>query len=149
YEDLDRLEPIEWVLRESLRLYPPLTIIMRRAIDDFEIHGYRIPAKTAVGLFPVLTGRLEQWWSSPDAFDPERFSPARAEHKRHPFAWVPFGGGAHMCLGLHFAEMQVKAVLHPLLRSCRIGVAPGYTMPYQLAPIARPKDGLPIRFEAL
>src|SRR5262249_23641500 len=85
-----------------------------------------------------LTGRLEQWWTHPDAFDPERFSPARAEHKRHPFAWIPFGGGAHMCLGLHFAEMQVKAVLHPLLRACRIGVAPGYTMPYQLAPSAPP-----------
>lgn len=149
YEDLEKLESIEWVLREALRLYPPLTMIVRRAIDDFEIDGHRIPAKTAVMLFPVLTGRLPQWWTNPDTFDPERFSPARAEHKRHPFAWIPFGGGAHMCLGLHFAEMQVKAVLHPLLANCRIRVPDGYEMPYQMAPIARPKDGLPVVFESL
>ncbi|MGQ0530659.1 MAG: cytochrome P450 [Panacagrimonas sp.] len=144
YEDLGQLEIIDWVLRESLRLYPPLTIILRRALRDCEFQGYRIPAGLSVSLYPVATHRLPQWWSEPDRFDPERFSPQRAEHRRHAFAWAPFGGGAHMCLGLHFAEMQVKAVLHPLLRAARLSVPPGYRMPYQLAPIARPRDGLPI-----
>lgn len=149
FDDLAKLEVYDWVLRESLRLYPPLTIIIRRATQDFEIHGYRIPAKTAVMIFPVLTGRLPEWWTDPDRFDPERFSPARAEHRRHPFAWAPFGGGAHMCLGLHFAEMQVKAILHPLLQAVRLRVADGYQMPYQLAPIAKPRDGLPLVMEPL
>ncbi|MBL6750705.1 MAG: cytochrome P450 [Nevskia sp.] len=149
YEDLERLERTGWVLREALRLYPPLTSVTRRAMQEFEIHGHRIPAHTKVNLFPVLTQRQPQWWSEPDRFDPERFSPQRAEHKRHAFAWAPFGGGAHMCLGLHFAEMQVKAVLHALLRRCRLTVPAGYEMPYQLAPIARPRDGLPIRIEPL
>jgi cytochrome P450 len=149
FDDLERLHEIDWVLRESLRLYPPLTIILRRANQAFEIHGQRIPAGTPVNLAPVFTQRQEKWWTAPATFDPERFSPARAEHKRHPFAWVPFGGGAHMCLGLHFAEMQVKAVLHPLLRQVRLCVAEGYRIPYRLAPIAHPLDGLPMRLEPL
>ncbi len=149
YADLEHLQASDWVLREALRLYPPLSTISRRATREFQIHGHRIPANTPVCIFPIFTQRQEQWWSSPDSFDPERFSPARAEHKRHPFAWAPFGGGAHMCLGLHFAEMQVKAVLQRLLLGHRLLVAEGYEMPYQLAPLARPRDGLPIVLEPL
>lgn len=147
HEDLAHLEEIDWVLRESLRLYPPLAVILRRSVRDCEFQGYRILADTSVTVYPLATQRLPQWWSEPDRFDPERFSPQRAEHRRHPFAWAPFGGGAHMCLGLHFAEMQVKAVLHPLLRGSSLSVPQGYAMPYQLAPIARPTDGLPIRLD--
>ena len=145
FDDLDRLVSTDWVLREALRLYPPLTVILRRAVKDCEIHGFHIPANTAVNVFPVHTQRQACWWSNPESFDPERFSPERAEHKRHSFAWVPFGGGAHMCLGLHFAELQVKAILQPLLTNCRIEVPNDYRIPYQLAPIAKPRDGLPIR----
>ncbi len=147
HEDLGKLEEIDWVLRESLRLYPPLTIIQRTATQDCEFQGIRIPAGTPVTVYPVATQRMAEWWTDPDSFDPERFSPARAEHRRHPFAWAPFGGGAHMCLGLHFAEMQVKAVLTALLRAADLSVARGYTMPYQLAPIVRPRDGLPMRMK--
>lgn len=149
FDDLPSLEAFDWVLREALRLYPPLTIIQRRAIRDCAFQGFAIPVGTPVTLYPVATQRLPQWWSSPDAFDPERFSPARAEHRRHPFAWAPFGGGAHMCLGLHFAEMQVKAVLHPLLLAASWSIPDSYRMPYQLAPIARPRDGLPIKLRAI
>ena len=147
HEDLGKLEEIDWVLREALRLYPPLTIIQRTATRDCEFQGVRIPAGTPVTVYPVATQRMPEWWTSPDSFDPERFSPGRAEHRRHPFAWAPFGGGAHMCLGLHFAEMQVKAVLLPLLRAAEVSVASGYAMPYQLAPIVRPRDGLPLRMK--
>ncbi|MGQ0618801.1 MAG: cytochrome P450 [Panacagrimonas sp.] len=144
HADLPRLEEVDWVLREALRLYPPLTIIIRRAIRDCDFQGWKIPKGTSVTLYPVATQRLPQWWSDPDDFDPERFSPARAEHRRHPFAWAPFGGGAHMCLGLHFAELQVKAVLYAMLRAAQFHTPASYQMPYQLAPIARPRDGLPI-----
>ena len=146
-EDMAKLDEFDWTLREALRLYPPLTIILRRAIRDCEFQGFQIPKGTAVTVYPVATQRHAEWWTDPDAFDPERFSPARAEHRRHAFAWTPFGGGAHMCLGLHFAEMQVKAVLVPLLLAANIETAANYDMPYQLAPIVRPRDGLPLRLE--
>ena len=140
---------IERVFKESLRLYQPLPTIARRALVDVEIHGQKIPAGTAVSVFPIQVHRSPEWWTNPEQFDPERFLPSRAEHRRHAFAWAPFGGGAHMCLGLHFAEMQVKAVLLPLLRSWSWSVPAQYTPTYAFAPIAKPKDGLPIQLTAI
>lgn len=143
-EDLEPLPQLEWVFKESLRLYQPLPTISRRALVDVEIHGLRIPAGAAVAVFPIQVHRSALWWSEPERFDPERFSPARAEHRRHPFAWAPFGGGAHMCLGLHFAEMQVKAVMRAMLVRLHWSVPTGYEPQYAFAPIAKPRDGLPI-----
>ena len=135
------------VLHESLRLYPPLPVVLRRAVRDCELHGLRIPRHAPVFVFPVFTHRDPAHWRDPERFDPDRFGPGGDGAPRHPFAWVPFGGGAHMCLGLHFAEMQVRAVLVPLLRCWRLRVDERYRMPYQLAPIARPRDGLPMILE--
>lgn len=145
FEALKTHEETLWVLREALRLYPPLTVMLRETLKPVQLAGYDIPMGASVALFPVLTQRDPQWWTDPDRFDPERFSPARQEQRRHPFAWAPFGGGVHMCLGLHFAETQVRAVMHQLLRRFAFKVAPGYQMPYRLAPIAHPLDGLPLQ----
>ena len=147
-DDLSVMTQCEWVLKEALRLYQPLPTIVRRALVDVEIHGIKIPAGAAVSVFPIMVHRSPQWWTEPDRFDPERFSPERAEHRKHPFAWAPFGGGAHMCLGLHFAEMQVKAVLQAMLRKTAWHVPQGYEAEYAYAPIAKPRDGLPIGLSA-
>jgi cytochrome P450 len=147
-DDLALMTDIELVFKEALRLYQPLPTIARRALVDVEIHGKTIPAGTPVAVFPIQVHRSAEWWTNPEQFDPERFSPERAEHRRHAFAWAPFGGGAHMCLGLHFAEMQVKAVLLPLLRNWQWSVPNGYVPNYAYAPIAKPRDGLPVRLVA-
>ena len=147
-DDLARMTDIELVFKEALRLYQPLPTIARRALVDVEIHGKVIPAGTPVAVFPIQVHRSAEWWSQPEKFDPERFSSERAEHRLHPYAWAPFGGGAHMCLGLHFAEMQVKAVLLPLLQNCQWGVPEAYVPNYAYAPIAKPRDGLPIQLVA-
>ena len=84
-------------------------------------------------------------WSAPDRFDPLRFTP-EAVKRRHKYAWVPFGGGAHMCLGLHFAYMQAKILLFHMLRRYRIEpIRPGYSTDFQIMPLTKPKDGLPVR----
>jgi cytochrome P450 len=147
HDDLDGLEELSWVMREALRLTPPLTSMPRMCIKDAEFQGYRIPAGTMVGIYPIHVHFMPSLWSDPQSFDPERFSPARQEDKRHAFAWVPFGGGAHVCIGQHFATLQVKAIMHQLLLRYRWSIAPGYTMPYQLVPIAKPRDGLPVVLE--
>jgi cytochrome P450 len=144
FADFNRMEAAKWVLFESLRLYPPLPSLPRRTVRDCEIHGVGVPSDTPIGLYPIFTHRHHAWWDKPDAFDPERFSPSRAEEKRHPYAWVPFGAGVHMCLGMSFAEMQVKAIMYELLRRYRVNLPSGYKAPYQLVPIAQPRDGLPI-----
>jgi cytochrome P450 len=97
----------------------------------------------------MLTHRLKEWWKDPEAFDPDRFSEGRNEHKKHMYQYLPFGGGAHMCIGLHFAEMQVKAVLHHVLLRYRWSVAEDYEMPVDFTSLPVPKDKLPVKLERL
>lgn len=145
---LGELELTEWAFKESLRLIPPVPSFPRRALKDFEFGGYRIPAGTSVGISTAYTHMMEEHWPDPEKFDPMRFSPEGAKG-RHKYAWVPFGGGAHMCLGLHFAYMQAKIFFHHLLTTHRITVAPGYEPKWQSLPIPRPKDGLMVRLERI
>lgn len=149
YDDLEKLEELDWVMKEALRLYPALTSMPRMVAKDCEFNGHQLRKGTIIGVYPIHTHHMPQYWSNPNRFDPERFSPARAENKKHMFQWVPFGGGAHMCLGQHFANLQVKSIMHQVLMKYRWDIEPGYVMPYQMVPIARPKDGLPVRLHRL
>ncbi|MFA9200324.1 MAG: cytochrome P450 [Cypionkella sp.] len=148
YDDLPRLELTEMAFKEALRLIPPVPSLPRRALRSFEFGGYRIPAGAACGFNVHLTHHMEEYWDSPETFDPMRFTPDKVK-ARHKYAWVPFGGGAHMCLGLHFAYMQVKILIAQLLQRYRIEVADGYAPDWQPWPIPKPKDGLKVRFRAL
>ena len=148
YEDLGRLELTEMAFKEALRLIPPVPSTPRRALRDFEFAGYRIPAGTQVGISAAAVHLMEEYWPEPTKFDPLRF---RAEEvaRRHKYAWVPFGGGAHMCLGLHFAYMQVKILMAQILTRYRIEIEPGYEPKWQAWPIPKPKDGLKVRLVAV
>jgi cytochrome P450 len=149
FERRDELDALTRCTHETLRLYPPLSTIPRLALRDCEFQGWQIPRGALVAVFPIHTHRMPEWWSEPERFDPDRFAPQRAEHQRHSHLFVPFGGGAHMCLGLRFAEMQIRAVMHQLVRRARFELPSGYTMPVQEAPISKPRDGLPIRLVPL
>ena len=127
---------------------PPVPSIPRRALKSFEFGGYTIPAGARVGINPHLVHHMEEHWSDPDRFDPMRFTP-EAVKARHKYAWVPFGGGAHMCLGLHFAYMQVKVLMAQILQRYRIEMADGVGEDWQAWPIPKPRDGLPVTFKAL
>ena len=148
YGDLPKLDKAALVMKEALRMYPPVPAIPRRLIKETEIMGYRLPANTGIGISPLFTHYMEEWWTEPKKFDPERFSPERAEHKRHLYQWIPFGGGGHKCIGLNFAEMQVKLFMFHLLRNYTISVKPGYEMKYNAVPISFPTDGLPVTLHA-
>jgi len=149
FDQLGALEEVEWAFKEALRLNPPLMSIARRAVRDVVFEGHRIPANTAVSIDPGYTHRMPEWWTNPEQFDPERFSPARAEDKRHRFDWIPFGGGAHVCIGLQFATLQMKVFMYHLLNRYRVEVRPGYEPVFQRMPISKPKDGLPIHLQPL
>ena len=148
YEQLDRLVLTEWAFKEALRLMPPVPSIPRRALRDFDFGGYHIPGGTFVGVNTAYTHMMPEHWPEPEVFDPTRFSPEAAKG-RHRFAWVPFGGGAHMCIGLHFATMQIRILMAHLLSRYRIELAPGAGDDWQIFPIPRPKDGLPVTFRPL
>ena len=148
YDDLGKLELTEMAFKEALRLIPPVPSMPRRALKAFEFGGYTIPAGTPVGINIHHTHHDEELWPDPYTFDPMRFTPEKVK-ARHKYAWVPFGGGAHMCLGLHFAYMQVKILLAQLMQQYSIEVAPGYEPEWQAWPIPQPKDGLEVNFKRL
>ncbi|QHL90600.1 cytochrome P450 [Sphingomonas changnyeongensis] len=148
YGQLDRLVLTEYAFKEALRIMPPVPSLPRRALRDFSFGGYDIPAGSFVGLNVAYTHHMAEYWPEPDLFDPMRFTP-EASRGRHKYAWVPFGGGAHMCLGLHFAVMQIRILITHLLLRYRIELAPGSGADWQFFPIPRPRDGLPVRFVPL
>ena len=106
------------------------------------------PKGTFVGINTHFVHHMAEHWPEPEKFNPLRFSPEESSG-RHKYAWAPFGGGAHMCLGLHFAYMQVKILLWHMLRTHRIDVASTSGVEWQAWPIPKPRDGLPISFGRL
>jgi cytochrome P450 len=147
-DKLDGFELTEMAFKESLRMIPPVPSIPRRALRDFEFGGYKLPAGTVVSISPATVHMMPEYWEEPEKFDPLRFTPENSKG-RHKYAWVPFGGGAHMCLGLHFAYMQMKLFTHHLLTQARVEVADGYAPDWQAWPIPKPKDGLRVRMVSL
>ncbi len=147
-EQLDRFELTEYAFKEALRLIPPVPTVPRRAVRAFDFMGHHIPKGTSVSVSPSFVHQMPEYWEQPERFDPLRFTPENSKG-RHKYAFVPFGGGAHMCLGLHFAYMQVKLFTHHLLTQARIEVADGYAPKWQAWPIPKPKDGLKVTLKAL
>ena len=144
FDRLDRLPLTEMAFKEAMRLIPPVISLPRRAMRDFQFQGHRIPAGTRVNTSIIFAHHMPEIWPEPERFDPWRFSEENSRG-RHRFAYAPFGGGAHMCLGLHFAYMQAKCFAYHLLSAIRISMEPGYAPKWQLVPIPKPKDGLRVR----
>lgn len=148
YEDLEALPSMDLVFKETLRMNAPVGSIARQAIKDTEIDGYYIPRGTRLWLSIHATQRMEPWWKDPDTFDPTRFSDS-GQGPSHKYAWSPFGGGVHKCIGMHFGGMEVKAIMHQLLLRNSWRVSPHYkpAIDYGTGPF--PGDGLPIELRAL
>lgn len=149
YADLDRFEDTSLAIKETLRIAAPVPILPRGVTEECTFKGVRLPKGAMVSVTPWMTHHMPEWWSEPQRFDPERFSAARAEDRRHPFLWTPFGGGAHKCIGLHFGMMEVKTILHQLLLRFRFTVPDGYVMAQDFTSLPIPKDRLPIHLERL
>ena len=148
HERLGDLQYVEMAFKEALRLNAPVPSMPRRALRAFDFMGHRIPAGTHIGVSPMYTHRLPEVWPEPDRFDPLRFTTQNSKG-RHKYAWVPFGGGAHMCLGLHFAYMQAKVFVYHLLSERRIVLPDGYVSDFAMFPIPKPKDRLPVRLQRI
>ncbi len=141
FDNLDAMPLSEMAFKEAMRMKPPVPSIPRRAIRDLTFKGYAIPAGIMVGVNPVFTHHMPEIWPDPESFDPLRFT-EEAQRARHRFAYVPFGGGAHMCIGLHFAYMQAKCFARHFLQNLQVSLQPGTTPDWQMWPIPKPRDGL-------
>ena len=93
----------------------PAAEIIRGVTEDVEFGGYLIPAGWNVMVSAIFTHRLPEIYAEPDKFDPDRFAPPRAEDTKHPYSLIGFGGGAHSCIGVEFAKMEMKLILGILL----------------------------------
>ena len=150
FDDIDRLQKTGWTLKEALRMYPALSVMPRYALKEFEFKGHRIPKDSLVMVSSLFTHYMPEYWSNPKTFDPLRFSPERAEDKQDFFQFIPFGGGAHKCLGLHFADIQGKIFLFHFLKNYRVSKSTRmHRYKYNNFPLTFPTDGLPLRFDRL
>jgi cytochrome P450 len=129
---------------ETLRLYPPAWIGPRRAAEDFEFGGYQIPAGLPVSYSSWASHRLPEVFPDPHSFRPERFAPEERA-KLPKGAYVPFGGGPRICIGMRFGELEVRAIAAAILRSFRLELEPGPQMRVRQMPTLSPRGGLPVR----
>ena len=107
-----------------MRVYPPAWIIPRSAEGDDQIAGYHIPAGSIVIVSPYVTHRDPSLWPEPDTFDPRRFAAAPKETLPR-YAYFPFGGGPHLCIGAGFAMMEATLLTAAIARTLRLDAAPG------------------------
>ena len=116
-DDLRAMSQLEWSIKETLRLYPPIIMMMRKVIEGFDFAGYRIEPDTMVMTSPAMAHRIPEVFPNPHRFEPDRFGPERDEDKKNPMGWSSFGGGRHRCMGIVFAQLQLRAVWSHLLRN--------------------------------
>jgi len=129
--DLRQLEKLGLVMKETLRLHPPLIMVARKLEKD-------------VNAVFQMTHTDKDTWTNPMAFDPERFNKERKEQTKCPFSYAPFGAGPHHCIGYGFAEMSVKVVMMELLKQYQLSVPADYECAIRDVPLKQPKDNLPM-----
>jgi len=140
YSDLPRLRYTKAVVDESMRLHPPVWRISRKALEDDEVCGYRVPKGSEVVISPYLLHRSPALWSDPESFRPERFLKDDGESVSK-LGFIPFGAGPRKCIGNHLATIEAIVILASYCQRFRFTVAPGF------APELDPKLTLRIRGE--
>jgi cytochrome P450 len=149
FEDSKRLEVSAWVWKETMRLYPIAPYCARRALHDTQLGEWRIPAGTFVIALIAAVMQDGALWDNPQRFDPERFSEARAEDKKHKGYFLPFGTGPHTCTGMHLANAEVKAFWHAMVTRCRFRLERSYHGHHTYLPAGIVSGDVRLRIERL
>ena len=131
------------VVQEAMRLYPPAAIVVRQAARTVRIGSEEIAPGTPVNVPIYAVHRHRALWHDPDAFDPRRFAP-EAVKARHRYAYLPFGAGPRICIGMTFALMESTAILATLLPAVRLSLRDGYRPEPRLRVTLRPAAGMPM-----
>jgi cytochrome P450 len=139
--DVPQLGYTEWVIKESMRLYPPAWTIGREALEDCEIGGCRVPKGAQVLLTQWVVQRDARFWPEPDRFNPSRWGEASAQNIPR-CAYFPFGDGPRICIGNGFAMMEAVLLLATITQRWRLELVPGYTLRLTPSVTLRPRDGI-------
>jgi cytochrome P450 len=142
---IKKMRVLDNALSEAERLYPPVGNGPRGVVEDFEFNGYHIPAGSFVFYSIAGAHYLPSIWAEPTMFDPDRFAAPREEHKRQPYSLVGFGGGPRICIGINFAQVEIKAMVSHLLRRYRLDVVPGQQITQFYRGTGLPINGIRMR----
>lgn len=145
-EDLKAMTYLEQVLKEVMRLIPPVGGGFREAIKTFELGGYRIPQGWSVQYQIAQTHKDESIYPESDRFDPERFAPDKAADKQASFGYIPFGGGLRECLGKEFARLEMRLFASKLLQNYQWELVPNQNLDLVTVPTPHPRDDLKVNF---
>jgi len=146
--DLPRLVYTDTVLRESMRLYPPVWVIGRRALAPFRLGEYELPADTNVLISQLILHRDARYFPEPERFDPDRWKTGDPRAASLPrFAYFPFGGGPRVCVGAGFAMMEAVLLLATIAQKFHVRVKPELKVKMQPTVTLRPKNGIPVRLK--
>jgi cytochrome P450 len=146
-DDLSNLPYLDWVVTESMRIYPPAWTLGRTSTAPFELEGYRFPAGTRV-MFPQwVIHYLPDVWGDPEEFRPERWDP-EGGFKPPQGAYFPFGAGPRICIGMPFAQMEARLLLATILQRYVPEVVPGWRVEPLPRVTLRLKHGLRVRVKA-
>lgn len=153
FDNIGEMEYLQNCIKETLRMFPPLIMLMRMAMEDIETthrgQKFVIPKGDIVFTSPAVSGRLPDVFENPNAFEPERFAKPREEQKT-PFAYLGFGGGRHACLGQQFGLLQVKTIVSILVRNFKFeAVDRDFPEPDYTAMVVGPKNHLKVRYTKL
>jgi cytochrome P450 len=145
--DLPRLRYADWVIRESMRLYPPAWGVGREAVRECEVGGYHVPEGMQIFAFQWVVQRDPRWYEEPERFRPERWGEESAAHLPK-YAYFPFGGGPRQCIGNYFATMEAVLVLSTVAQRFRLRLVPEHKVELLPAMSLRPRDGVRMKLEA-
>lgn len=143
FEDLHRLRYTSMVIEEVMRLYPPVWVLTRRAIEGDEVGGYDVPAGADVMICPYTLHRHPGFWDDPERFDPERFDPDRAG-ARARYSYIPFGAGPRYCVGSNLGMLEATLVVAMIAREFRLRRPSSRPVVAEPMLSLRVRDGLPM-----
>ncbi|WP_454815859.1 cytochrome P450 [Labrys neptuniae] len=142
-EAIDRLDLHRRVIQETMRLYPPTPAVGRTAIRSTRLGDLTIGKGDHLTIAVYVLQRHAKHWHDPAGFDPIRFDEAEIR-KRHRFAYMPFGGGARICIGMKLATMEATVLLATLMRELRFAPDPDHAIYPQMSITLRPRGGMPL-----
>ncbi len=138
-----QLPLLEMVTDETLRIYPPAWVGARKSIEPYEFAGHRVPGNAYVNYSSWVSHHLPHVFAEPEQFRPERFAPT-AKAALPKGAYVPFGAGSRICIGMRFGQLEVRAIAAALLRRFEFALEPGYRLRIRQMPTIGPRDGVPL-----
>jgi retinoid hydroxylase len=148
-DSLKQMTYLDRVLREVERMYPPVGGGFRGVVEEFEFNGYRVPKGWQV-LYRIPEAHFDAAvYPHPTSFDPDRFAPDRYDYKPADYTFATYGGGSRICIGMAFAQMELKIMAAKLLRHYSWELLPNQNLTLDPIPTLHPRDGLKVKFQKL